>query len=391
MFKNLFCVAFSLSTLAGAAMAEPASGGIDSMSTPIVAAERSGVYRVVISKDIAVGVKEALKQAFATEDGSVPAQVEAFDNMTKHAIYPHPSKINSMPQLWSGLRQMLLNLRTEYDLGTFYTTAYTTIEECMGAFKAFVLTQLPGDANAAKRSEIDSKLSERFAELCSCADRQHAAYRTFYETRPNIFSRHAVETYIRSILPLEGEPPMTEFQEGVLSILVAHGFLEIFGDIKDKNFVYSPRAMVEAYIASNGLPATIILGCGHSGVDKMLEFFGLSGESWCGCCEDLPHDGAMVVSLHEPTADILCDLNHPDLWASFPPTSVDGIRDETWSLSFYKPETLGNIVRVLKVGGEFSSNGHAPGCAIKSQMEALGLEVIEEDLEKNILRMRKAR
>lgn len=392
MFKNLFCVAFSLSTLAGAAMAEPASGGIDSISTAVIATERPGVYRVTVSKDIVAGVKESLKQAFVIGDGStVPAEVEAFDRMTKHAIYPHPSKINNMPQLWSGLRKLLLDLRTEYELGIFYTTAYKTIEECIGAFESFVLSQLPGDANVSKRSEIQVKLSERFAAVCADADRQHAAYREFYETRPGIFSHYTIETYIRGILSFEGEAPMTEFQERALSVLVAHGFLEISGDIKGKYFSYSPRAMVEAYIASKGQPARIILGCGHSGVDKMLEFCGLSRESWCGCCEDLPHAGAMVVSLHEPTADILCDLNHPDLWASFPPASVDGIRDETWSLSFYKPETLGNIVRVLKVGGEFSSNGHAPGCAIKSQMESLGMGVIEEDLGTNTLRMRKAR
>lgn len=391
MFKTLFCVVFSCSVLGGAAMADPIPGSIDSISTPVIAMERVGTYRVTISKDIVTGVRDGLQKAFETEVGVVPAQVHAFESAMSRAIYLHPSKIDSTRKVRSLLSGMLGEIRREFELPIFYTSGYKTPEECIEAFEAFVLTQLPGEANISKRSEIHDKLLAKFSELRAFADGQHSAYRAFYETHSSILSPNTIETYVRSILPLEDGLPIRESQERVLAILVAHGFLEVLGEIRDGCFKYSPRAMVETYLTSKGVPSTIILGCGHSGADEMLEFFGLSRESWCGCCKDLPHAGEMVVSLHEPTSDVLCDLNHSDLWAPLPSASIDAIRDETWCLGCYKSETLDSIARVLKVGGEFSSNGYNSSFGIRSHMESRGFEVIVEDLEKNILRMRKAR
>jgi hypothetical protein len=97
----------------------------------------------------------------------------------------------------------------------------------------------------------------------------------------------------------------------------------------------------------------------------------------------------MVVSLDESSADILCDLNHPDLWGALPTGSVSGVEDEAWCPSCYTPETIDSIVRVLKVDGEFHSNRYAEGCTLTAQLLKRGFVIIEKNLDDRIIKLRK--
>jgi hypothetical protein len=150
--------------------------------------------------------------------------------------------------------------------------------------------------------------------------------------------------------------------------------------------------MVESYISHKGYPSKIVLGCGHANSKDMLEALGLKTETWCEACTKVPHADAMVVSLHESTADILCDLNHLDLWLPIPAGSVTAIHDETWCPNCYTPATLDQIARVLKVGGELHSNGYVEvELHIKTGLTARGFGVVKEDKETTTLILRKIR
>jgi uncharacterized Zn-finger protein len=253
----------------------------------------------------------------------------------------------------------------------------------MTAFELFVAEQLPGERYTTTRRTIKTKLAEKFSAIEMEVAQLYDAYERFYTSRTNSFRTHDIERYVAGLLRFNSGTPIDESADRVLAILVANGFLEVQGDIVDHVFRYSLRRMVDTYIAAKGTPSKIVLGCGHANTREMFECFGLPSETWCGCCKDLPHDDAMVVSLHELSADILCELNHLDLWEPLKDGSVDAIHDETWCLSCYRPETLDHIARVLRMGGEFVSNSYSIDAPIKDQMIERGFEVIEENLEQN--------
>ncbi len=111
------------------------------------------------------------------------------------------------------------------------------------------------------------------------------------------------------------------------------------------------RFMLLEYINKNANPTSVVLGCGHSDSRTMIEALTIKDDVWCNTCDKRPHSGAMIVSLDESSADILCDLNHPDLWHFITTEFVSLIEGETWNQRCYIPETFDSIARVLKVGG----------------------------------------
>lgn len=387
MLKILFPLIFSCSVIGAAAMSTSAPA-TPHIGSPVVAMERQGMYRITLSEGIIEEVKENLKRAFETAEERMPRPLTTFEVVLNRSRYPLPGEFDCSRKIKSKISEILFQIRNEYSLPLFETHKYTSIESCIEAFETFLLTQLPGEENKDKREEIKDKISQKIKKMHEEVESHYAIYRSFYEAQRAGFNPHTLEAYVKGLLDSEGAG---EPKENILAILIGSGFLTILGNLEDGKFTYSPRSMVESYISSKGQPSVIVLGCSHASAEKTLEFFGLPRESWCGSCEDLPHIGAMVVSLHEPTADVLCDLNDPDLWAPLTTASVDSIRDETWSLSCYKPETLDSIARVLRIGGEFSSNGYGSSLGIKDAMITRGFEVVEEDIERRILKMRKVR
>lgn len=351
--------------------------------------ERPGMYRVKINRTILESVKANLKTMFSTDDAPLSKEEEEFDRLIQGLTYTHPSRINLEQKRLNSLRSIIFNVRRSYELPLFPTTTYATVSECLTAFNRFLDELLSGPDNASKLSEVKEAITQKIEEHNCSLDAALEKYITFYHARPSPFRKHPAETYIHNLLGICSTASIDEKNGFIVSILVAHNFLEISGSIPRSTFIYSPQPMVEAYITTHGSPSKIILGCGHADTRPMFEILGLPDETWCGCCPDLPHADAMVVSLHETSADILCDLNHPDLWAPITDASATSIHDESWNLGCYTPETLAQIKRVLKIDGEFSTNSHTAEIPVKAQLLEMGFEVLEENLEKTLLRVRK--
>jgi hypothetical protein len=191
------------------------------------------------------------------------------------------------------------------------------------------------------------------------------------------------------LLGVNSKSPIQDGANTILGILVEVGCLEIQGTLYRNIFEYSPRLMVESYLATKGNPSKIVLGCGHANSRELLEAVGLKDEVWCGACTKLPHADALVVSLDESSSDVLCDLKHPDFWEAFPAKSVQEIHDETWCPDCYTPETIHAMVGVLKAGGIFSSNTPTP--ELKSAFMAQGFNVVEENKELHTITLKKTR
>lgn len=387
MFKLFISFVITISVTSAAA------GQLEEGATPCTeetwSIERPGMYRIKINRPILESVKSTLKTMFGTEETPLSKEEEEFDRLIQSLTYTHPSRIKLEQKKLNGLRSIIFSVRRSYELPFFPTTIYTTNSECLRAFYLFLDELLTGPENEPKLAEITDAVVTRMGAHNSQLDAALEKYVTFYHAHATPFRAHPIETYINNLLCISSSAPVDAKNGFVISILVAHDFLEILGSIPHNTFIYSPKPMVESYITTHGAPSKIILGCGHADTRSMFEALGLPDETWCGCCTDLPHADAMVVSLHETSADILCNLNHPDLWAPLPDASATSIHDETWNLGCYTPETLAQIKRALKTGGEFSTNSHTTETPVKTQLLEMEFEVIEENLEKNLLRMRK--
>lgn len=398
MLKAIILYIFSLSLTTAAAGSASALSPSERIPGPheSLIIERPGIYRVTINNEIINSIKECLaatlrEDSSASASASTSEEVGAFTYLMKDLFYTHPREVNIFPLKMKFLRNLLITKRLELGLPVFSASSYARPDECLDAFNHFIETSLPGEENASRRGEIKTAILETVTAAFHKLDDLLEEYSRFYESRQNKIRLHAIETYLNSILSFSTPAPLAERKNMVLSILVSHHFLTILGSItKEHIFIYSPRPMVESYIGTKGFPDKIVLGCTHSSSREMLEELGLPSETWCGDCKD-PHDDAMVVSLHESNADVLCDLNHPDLWAPLRDNSVTTIQDETWFLSCYQPTTLAQISRILKRGGEFISTGYTAETTIKDRLSKQGFETIEESAARTFLKMRKTR
>lgn len=391
MVKFLMSAVLLFSEIIGAAALPPSLMTIiDNITEPATVLERPGLYRITVSRGIVLTVRDELISAFGTEADPVPNEVTCFDEALSNLIYPHPSTINIDRKVWSNVRQAIYRLRKNYALGAFDTCRYATPLDCISAFEAFIDAELRGEGHQQVRSQIKEKLNSAFRESVDHLQSLLEKYIDLFEAGTTSFRKLSAESYVRRLLNADVAAPIDEQKQRAIDILISRGFLELFGSITDRGFDYSPRLMVGAYLAKNGPPSEIVLGCGHAN-RTMLEDLGLPEEVWCGSCDRLPHAGALVISLHESSADVLCNLNNPDFWVPIDDNSVDSVRDETWSLSCYETSTLDHIARVLKIGGAFESNGHSAESSVKVQLLERGFEIVEEKLESDLLKMRKIR
>lgn len=384
-------------TLSHAANSFPSR--IDDLVSPCVIAERPGIYKVTLSTDIVVRVLDGLRSL--PKDGVESQQnapAEKFHELLRSFIYPHPSTINGVKTLWKSFGPAILDIREILGVGEslpyFLLSEYEksgSLDEAIGLFKGHIedsLRVLPAQPDPELVRDI---LSQKLPSIKGQAQELLNKYRAFYDSRTPPFRKHDIEEYVLKLLEANSDRPIGAEKLAILDILQRAGFLTLATPITESKFTYSPNAMVASFIEQNRTPENIVLGCGHADSRDMLEALRLKAETWCGACDKLPHAGAMVVSLDESSADILCDLNHPDLWSSLRDRSVKTIYDETKFLSCYLPTTLDQIARVLRVGGEFHSNDYGDGLPIKAYMIARGFEVVKEDIADRVIILRKVR
>jgi hypothetical protein len=389
---SLYCMSFSHAT-----SSLPAR--IDDMTAPQVVAARPGVYTFTLSTDIAMRTLDALRSLpkdSAKNYTNAPA--EDFEELLRSFIYPHPSTVNGTKCLWKGFLATISNIRETLGEGEalpfFSLSKYEksgTLDEAVDLFRRHIESALAALPTPTDPELVGDILSQELPRTMTPAQELLTQYNTFYASRGSPFRKHDIEHYVRNLLQAVSNPDLSEKSLTILDILQRTGCLTLASPIRESRGMYSPKAMVETYIAHNGIPTTIVLGCGHANSRDLLETLGLKAETWCGDCDKLPHANAMVVSLDESSADVMGDLNHPDLWTPLPNRSITTIRDETWCLSCYTTATLDQIARVLKIGGEFDSSSHAEGLTIKSDMIARGFVVIAEDKKARTITLRKIR
>lgn len=393
---NFFCsILFSVSLLNAAA---PAPDRIDYLERPTVIAERAGFYKFTLSAIIAANVLDALS-AIKSDDSLTSRPAEEFRDLLSSLVYPHPRKVSGVNTLWSGFRETVIELRSalgvsEEALPFFSMSQYeklSTYQEAIALFKTHLETSTDKLATTLEAEDIKDLISNPLDQIHVKTRKLLAAYADFYSSRPTPFRKHDIERYLIGLLHLNTPPPISLQSFEILDVLQRMGCLELAGSWQDNKFTYSPRAMVKDYITTQCALTTIVLGCGHANTREMLEALRLPTETWCDACDKRPHASAMVVSLDEPSADILCDLNHQDLWLPIETGSVDLVADETWHPNCYTPETFDSIARVLKPNGEFHSNGYAEGCPIKTALLSRGFVVVEANLEARTIKLRKTR
>lgn len=377
-------------SFAAAVCSDGCPASVADIETPMKILDRPGLFSVCISAEIIEAAKKSLSGAFPQAgDTPVGSQVLDFERAVANVIYPHPNSINLDRFLLHKIRTMLYRIREQHRLPLFSTTEFASPDACLDAFSAFVTTELSAPTDEARRVGVLSRLEAHAADVRGKLDESFQKYREFYAALAKPFAVFGVVQYLSSLLSLDAEAELSDGALKQLSVLESVGFLKLDAPIEAKKFKTSPRAQVESYIAEKGVPSQIVLGCSHSNHREFLEGFGLPSDVWCGCCDSVPHADAMVVSLHEPTADVLGNLNAPGLWSPIPDLSVESVADETWCVGVYLPETFASIFRVLKAGGLFTTTGHSAELDLKDRLVSLGFEVVEENLSANLLRVRK--
>jgi hypothetical protein len=386
MFKFFYVIFFSFSILHAAALE---AVHIDDLKTPIVL-ERPGLYSLTFSLEIKEQILATLESILGKEHASHQVISAFFES----CVYPHPHKVTYVRPLWKKFKQIVDVLRKlpgvkDPALPYFSTLEYgdpTSHTDAIAAFGAYLREKL----GILKDFDLTSKLTLLHQEADDCLNQ----YRDFYRNRQSPLQSYEIERYLINLLHIctSQDRHLTKDNELVLSILVSSGMLQLGEPLINGVYEYSPKAMVGAYIKAHSDPKTIILGCGHASSLPFLTSLGLKQAVWCdGGCENRPHSGAMVISLDEPSADILCDLNHPGLWEGLSDASIDLVADETRYPDCYALQTFDSIARVLKVGGEFHSNGYAAGCPLTAELLKRGFVVAEENLESNTIKLSKVR
>lgn len=397
MFKYFSLIIFSFSLLSAARLDLPERP--EDLISPKVVAARPGMYTVTLNRDITRGVLEGLsalpKKGTESYEGT---PVEKFEELLRSCVYPHPSTVTGVKTLWKSFSATIADIREILEVGEslpyFSLSKYEksgSLDEAIALFQQHIkssLAELPAPPEPEIAEDI---LLKKLPRIKSQAQALLNQYGAFYVSRESPFRKHDIEKYIVTLLRANSNSPTDETSLKILDILQRNGCLTLASPITDSVFTCSPKAMVETYITRSGMPTTIVLGCGHADSRDMLETLGLKAETWCGACDKLPHAGAMVVSLDESSADILCDLNHSDLWTPLGNKSITAIHDETWFLSSYLPTTLDHIARVLKIGGKFHSNGYDDGLTIKTNMLARGFDVVKEDIDTRAITFEKVR
>lgn len=396
MYKFFCSILFSISLLNAANLTPK---GVEDLEDSTVVAERPGVYRFTLSGTISGIVLSHLSTIRSNEP--CPSKPEdQFRGLLSSFIYPHPDNVSGINMLWSGLNDAIQNLRlilgiSDEGLPYFTEEEYKNLPSYQAAiaeFEKHVKNAISNLTLTLDTEVVDQIISHHIEQIHFKTKELLDSYAAFYAGRETPFRKHDIERYLTEMLQLCTTDRITPLNSYILALLRHAGCLELAGSIENDRYVYSPAAMVHQYIAKNGNPTTIILGCGHASELPCLEALGLKQEVWCeGYCQNKPHTHAMVVSLDESSADILCDLNHPDFWAQIRTGTLRLVADETWNPNCYTAETLASIARVLEIGGEFHSNRYYEDCPLKAELLKRGFNVIEANLATQTLKLRKIR
>lgn len=349
-----------------------------------------GLYTVDATQAVLDATTEAIKATL------IPWAEYSWSTANEHLHYPSPDTLQSKREI-PPLARIIHKLRDAHDLPTFLAYNYKTRDECTTAYRTFLTDQnLPPE----KLDEITKAFDAEYEAMETLEASLMQKYAEFYHRRTSTLRRQGFVTYLCELLLT---PPTMDTEEALhnrtqlVATLQSTGFLTLHAPMIDGRLHYSPALQVAEHIKRHGTPTRIILGCTHSKIRSLSEQLFIGDEAWCGCCT-LSHDGEMVVSLHEGAADIITDLNHPDLWRSIRDSSVQYVKDETWEIVNYSPETLAQIVRVLTPGGTFCCDSYDEDAhaAIVVQLQEFGLvsdpiEIIpiSDEYSRKVLHMHK--
>jgi hypothetical protein len=110
MYKFLFSLVLFFQAICAAA--QTPINTLDDLKQPTVIAERPGVYRFQLSMDMAKRTLDSLQSIFAPST----REVDEFKGLLHHMIYPHPSKVSGVRQLWKDFASAIQDFRLMFNI-----------------------------------------------------------------------------------------------------------------------------------------------------------------------------------------------------------------------------------------------------------------------------------